>query len=799
MSKISNIEVNNAADRDQEVYQPRDEDDLEKLIEEAEEVEEPETAEAVETIREVVNDELRGVVRDHFEAPIRSLVNPEENSGVLKSKRVNSLENRREGYNFPAEDFFGEEKKNVQVAGEEFFVNQNLPGFQDVGNIKWWTVYDEGSYDEQQRNGGLEHLIFRNEGDMHRFHVEVDGESLDSEEVQRLAKNLRIRREYDISTRNGTPISDVSEIPEMVLDYKNITEAINASEDHVREDFKSRYEEAKSLGLVTEDANLTLKGWLSAVDLDARDLRQFEEIVKGEDQISLRNGRQQAFEHVLDSDNSITRGTANLNLTYPDSNVRILSEEYEGEVNNSTGEVSGELSVLKETLQELGIQYNSSILPDIWDKITFEQFSEVFVDSSEEIEDLEEHLEEDFIDSRSDNPGRIQRMLDDGLIEPTNVESSEPSVSIDYKPESGTSFEKEEGAEVLEENFDIDTIEKSLEKRLENLEFTNNTEHNYFEADYEGDDDFLKKYMEDVHQPYNRWKKLVEEDAEFEGSFDVVPLLIRSLEPKIERNDGEINYDEENESVRVENYNSLPEELRDNLEVIREIASYSKMTERGYENPELSFNVENKKEGKKVIEALAPFEEELVIIDRENSDYSEEEYNEFHEMKYGENWVREYEVCEEYEEGDYLEKLIGKDESIQLNESYNDQKKKEAEASTFGQSMGQEEINKLRELDREGLIEFEEPETFLEYVGGRKEITALWNAGAKMDYETNLDSNELDLAVLQNENETVYKASPELMDIAKALHPLKFDSNPYEEFEIETEFDYEEVRQPAEA
>ena len=74
-----------------------------------EDVENEDVENAVREISEIADDNLRGAVTNHFQAPIRSLNNPEENTVEL------------------------EDGTEAQVVGEEYFVNQNLPGFQDVG------------------------------------------------------------------------------------------------------------------------------------------------------------------------------------------------------------------------------------------------------------------------------------------------------------------------------------------------------------------------------------------------------------------------------------------------------------------------------------------------------------------------------------------------------------------------------------------------------------------------------------------------------------------------------------------
>jgi hypothetical protein len=274
--------------RDTVAYPARDEQDYEELLEEMERVEDEDVAQAVEEINEVVDGELRNRVMNHFQAPIRSLNNPEENTVEL------------------------EEGTEVQIAGEEYAsINGNLPGFGDVSDIKWWAAYDPNTYREETRaDRSGEHLQFNREGELHGFRVEVDGEPVESQDVKRLARNLRIRRDNQVTDRN--------DIPELMLEYssldsilgntesavrspedidndmmREVAEIIQDGEDepqYTKEGFLEEYREAEKLGLVTENGNLTLKGWLSAVDLEARDLRGLEELSQGAEGLELQSG-----------------------------------------------------------------------------------------------------------------------------------------------------------------------------------------------------------------------------------------------------------------------------------------------------------------------------------------------------------------------------------------------------------------------------------------------------------------------------------------------------------------------------
>lgn len=288
-------------------YPVRDEADYKRLLKEMEEVDSEEVAEAVEEISEVVDGQLRNNVANHFQAPIRSLNNPGENTVEL------------------------EDGTQAQVVGEEYSsVNGNLPDFMDVGNIKWWTVYDEGTYREERRADMQgEHLQFNSEGDLHGFRVELNGEPVGSDQVQRLARNLRIRRDSQVLEENR--------VPEFVLNYQNPDDIVE-SEEISRQEFEDSYREAEKLGLITSDGDITLKGWLSAANMQAQDLREFEEIDETTENISFPNLPRAHLEGITETEAVGKSGNIQVDVNLPNSDVTLATQQYSGDVVYEDGE-----------------------------------------------------------------------------------------------------------------------------------------------------------------------------------------------------------------------------------------------------------------------------------------------------------------------------------------------------------------------------------------------------------------------------------------------------------------------------
>lgn len=342
MAIAQNINVPDPEEREQDVYSPRSEADLEQLIDQMEDVESEDVEDAVRQISEIADDNLRGAVTNHFEAPIRSLNNPEENTVEIqeeyKSEEDTMFSNPEavEAFN---KLLHGQEppKENAEIVGEEYFLNQNLQGFQDVGNVKWWTLMDEDSYREETRgvrnrdnvDRGLEHLQLDNEGDIHAYRVELDGRPVEPEQVQKLARNLQVRRDHSnpegnripqIMLENDSmeeaPVSPPSEIVFGTTDMDNMIMTTH--------DFESEYEEARELGLVTDEGNLTLKGWLSAVDLEAADIRSLE---RKDEVIPFSNLER---EHIPGETEEYTE-VGNVNLTFAIPEGRFADREEIGD------------------------------------------------------------------------------------------------------------------------------------------------------------------------------------------------------------------------------------------------------------------------------------------------------------------------------------------------------------------------------------------------------------------------------------------------------------------------------------
>jgi hypothetical protein len=281
-------------------FMARDEDDIEELLDNMvivgedrdEDIQWDRVVDDLGDINSSQENNVRGVDQilrqdsrhgSHNQNPIRMWVNPDANeieATVYRPGQDTLLSDvdAVEAFN----QIFNNESaptQTLQVAAEEHFLSQNseaLGSFEDISNIKWAIVEDEGAHGEEAPRQRGEHLTTdtNTQYDVHGFYIEEDGEPLEPEEVNSL-KNKIMRRD-----RFTVPNSEPSEVPEIMLEYDSVEEAVS-DRGISRQKFNDEFSRAQKTGLVSEEGNLTLKGWLSAVDMQARDVRALEEAADG--------------------------------------------------------------------------------------------------------------------------------------------------------------------------------------------------------------------------------------------------------------------------------------------------------------------------------------------------------------------------------------------------------------------------------------------------------------------------------------------------------------------------------------
>jgi hypothetical protein len=198
---------------------------MEEVVEELEEGS-PEENEVVGEFIDRIDGEIRDEVgaTNHFEAPIRSLNHPENTTVTTEDGRT------------------------LQVAGEEFGqLNNVLNEYADIGNIQYWVAANPGTYGEEDWNDGGEHIVGGESEDVQAYAVRIDGEFRTAEEIDEIMEDMNIRQ--------ANNLFGGMEVPELMVEYGNVSEAVE-NEEITEEEFHDQYQKARQTGLVSEKGNL---------------------------------------------------------------------------------------------------------------------------------------------------------------------------------------------------------------------------------------------------------------------------------------------------------------------------------------------------------------------------------------------------------------------------------------------------------------------------------------------------------------------------------------------------------------
>jgi len=900
----------------------RDEGDIEELLENMvivgedrdEDIQWDRVVDDVEDINSSQENNVRGVDQilrqdsrhgSHNQNPIRMWTNPDANE--IRAQIEYRPEQNTLLSNAEAVDAFnrifndqGAPSLNLQIAAEEHYLNQNseaLGSFEDIGNIKWAILEDEGAHREEAPNTRGEHLTTdtNTQYDIHGFYVEEDGKPLEPEEVNSLMKKIMRRDQFTV------PDSLPSEVPEIMLEYDSVEEAVSDREIS-REEFDSEYKRAQKddVGLVNEEGNLTLKGWLSAVDLQAGDLRELEEVANGQETIEFDTG--------LGLPQISTDGVVSINAEHPYMVDRRLNGRIErGRVNFREGEMEEELESLMEDFSWMGLDSSQmTIEQEVNGEISFAQYLEDFHDVEVEYSEngrivLEKDQVNTFMFEELAKNATFDWQGDENLVEEIDITngqtqdfeknlsvmrySDEAETRIDIEesdlPEEITKRIKDDFFESLEIGTDKDGVKamygessmytKSWEKALDLYE----GEEGEFEFD------IWKKPLEIVLEPYqdeiNELQENYDEETDNHLGFDI-PDFHKASDELLEgiRKMEELGWFSteivEDSKTEIEVQASDSMEYRETIERLKEIEHFefgstysmdkeSREARTSWEENEkvplksVSANIEVAADDEDEIrERLEDYEEELEV---NNLISTREELKDdiipklkylVHEQ-YGSNpliqplgkvipevheildkeWVKDYEnlsgqidyaeFTEDEEGTETWEKALSEELLEELGEMYEEgliDVELDYDVRTSHQServqmpdigyvedyheVGDEDKEKLRELDRRGLISLDEGDYRIDV---REELEA--DEVVTVDGSVTVEPDELEMdeepVELEGEyrktGDAVYEANEELRRIAENLNPLNFQKDSYEDIEVETSFRYEDSSQAA--
>lgn len=205
-----------------------------------------------------------------------------------------------------------------QIAGEAFFNIADARGdLMDFRDMQWWVIEQNSAWREETRNPAGEHLARNNPDQIQAYYIELDGEPVQPEELESLYETLQLRE--DLITRFDDRIADLflnHDDPETIRSEYETTSILRDDPDHP---FEYGLQQARELGLITDDNDLTLFGYLSQFDMDS------EAIERNNFVQAARDGPMQLYEDGFLRATGLRLTDIDLTDAYTDAYTRSLS------------------------------------------------------------------------------------------------------------------------------------------------------------------------------------------------------------------------------------------------------------------------------------------------------------------------------------------------------------------------------------------------------------------------------------------------------------------------------------------
>lgn len=836
-------------------YPDRDTGDMEEVVEELEEGS-PEENEVVGEFIDRIDGEIRDEVgaTNHFEAPIRSLNHPENTTITTEDGRT------------------------LQVAGEEFGqLNNVLSEYADIGNIQYWVAANPGTYGEEDWNDGGEHIVGGESEDVQAYAVRIDGEFRTAEEIDEIMEDMNIRQ--------ANNLFGGMEVPELMVEYGNVSEAVE-NEEITEEQFHDQYRKARQTGLVSENGNLTLKGLLRAVDLEAQDLDSLEQLGPESDTAVFRSLSHENFPYleqddIVGHDGTVTVDPGPRNMDEDSTEGRIARGQPEGALAEQLGlleEVLGHsiedysseqedtytMSLAEYTREIIGEDVPGQPGLDQLDEVEAAQLATTVANLEEagvtqvstaealSLEDPRRHEMEngyESLDEWSDVLGFTEAELQEEMNENTEFIVGEEGVETRYtgdrddmKPliegfatdfsgrriddeepvgrfrdntrigdiylqllphrdelEEKVSFDDERGSVYLNSIRRYDELSEEAKDTLDELEQQDLIETDVSFNDYTGSVEI------DAQDPM-RYREAVNELQELEGlEFEQSSTSTRKrTKIDLENVKTRVTSNLEDEEEMREELEGFLDELRDHnvaplISKTEEVKDYDKIG-----NNDLKHHVNEildvidskylKKAARTVVD-----EPEMVEDERLRKRYSEmngllDEYD------VGERNERPSDELLEKLEDLYDRGIIDAEREIRDNHSdyekefwdYSDPSE-ELNFENFDE-MSEEQVQRLEQLEEEGLIKFDRPNKEMEIESnyGEQQHIPLRAEGRYRVEEVDMEEGEMEVDVsYEPGDDFVYEAKDELRTMAEHLDPVEMEQQPFGQVEMETSFEYE--------
>lgn len=721
MAEFDSVTLNeDERDRDPIAHPVRDDEDLEN---------------AVEQMRPVGDEDFESEVlalRNNLDEFVRTRVgNHNTHIGLMNNPTVNEVEVDGENY---------------QVVGERFFEMSQFPEFGDVGEIRWSALAPQDSWGMETPADRGEHAVGRGR-DIEAYRVTVDGEPLGPGEVEALSQDVRISHE--------TEQDFTLEAPRMIAEYGSMGEALE-NENITEEEFEQELNSAKHRGMVTDDLDLTLKGWMSFMETNARGLSALEQVDESQESIDLGGFRPSYVPPFGTPEGAITSSGRVSSAIFSDGEAVIAdgsdadADYIEGVLAIEDEAYQGEL---EEALTTDPVVLHNQPVGRMGLRDALQIFIEDYNGGAEIV------LGED-VESGSDEEDYLHDLLGEGLagLAESRLDGIEISV--------------EEGLEEqLEEmGYTVADIEERLEQASQGL--TPSDEEGVFDLaggaadfslNYEGIDDPVYEIFASQLEGLDRQQVNPDEDRDMDGSMVLAPrLLLTEYAEELERH----GFDLDASTYTPGMGDGLLEgDLGMDLD-IEEDEILGEM-EYGREDVYQEGNIRDPKSMDREVRGALRTMEDMDLID-----------------------IQQQEVIDEV-----TVQVDTSDESYeQLQESLPDsgQRLEDGEA-TYKVGDPEEDIGSVF------LNMLDEWESVQDYEVGKTqewEVEYNMNASARFDYEidASIDSvgisdEDIVFTTLYRTQDMEYETNEQLQRAAEAVRPFNGQDIPYSDVEFETNFE----------
>lgn len=722
MAEFDSVTLNeDERDRDPIAHPVRDDEDLEKAVEQMRPVQDEDFESEVLALRNNLDEFVRTRVGNH-----------NTHIGLMNNPTVNEVEVDGESY---------------QVVGERFFEMNQFPEFGDVGEIRWSALAPQDSWGMETPVNRGEHAVGRGR-EIEAYQVTVDGEPLGPGEVEALSQDVRVSQE--------TEQDFTLEAPRMIAEYVSMGEALE-NENISEEDFDDELRSAKHRGMVTEDLDLTLKGWMSFMDTNARGLAALERLDDSQESVDLGGFRPSYVPPFGTPEGAVSSSGRVSSAIFSDGEA-VIADGSDAEADYIDGVLDIEDDTYQRELEE-ALTTDPVVLHDqpigrMGLRDALQVFIEDYAGGDEVV------LGED-VDSGSDEEDYLHELVSEGLA--GLAESSLDGIEI--------SMDEDLEEQLNEMGYTVEEIEDRLEEASQGLTPSEGEDifggvggPADFSLNYEGIEDPVYEMFASQLEGLDRDQVNPDEDRDMDNSMVMVPrLLLAEYAEELEERGFDMDASTYRPGMRTEDI--LEEDLGMDLGI--EEDELMEELDYGREDVYEEGNIRDPKSlSREVRGALRTMEDmELIEIQQEEVvdevtvrvDPSDEEYERVEEML--------PDSGERMEDGEATYKVGSGDENL---------------GSVF--------LSMLEDWESVKDYELEKTEEW--------EVEYNMNASAMFEYEIDASIDSIGISdqdvvftTLYRTQDMEYETNEQLQRAAEAVRPFNGEEIPYSEVEFETNFE----------